>query len=131
MKNNIKLKQATDYIIENIAEQVTLNEIEDATGICRFTLTRMFKKKYGVSPVKWIWRLRTEFAKQLLESTLSARIIDIAVYSGFSSQAHLSRLIKETYGKTPAEIKASATKAVTFDDYLLCGSLQNAIKFVA
>ena len=103
------------YILNNIAEEITLLDLEMASDVSRFSICRSFRKYFGLPPLKWIWKLRTIFAAKLLRSSNDIRIIDAAVFCGFSSQAHLSRLIKESYGKSPGDLKACSKNCNGFN----------------
>ena len=95
----------TRYILENIEYKLTLNDLEFASGQNKYVITRLFKRTYGMTPVRWIWDLRTQYAYELLKNLSNIRIIDIAVCSGFNSQAHLSRLLKLKFKQTASEIR--------------------------
>lgn len=97
--------ETTRYILENIECELTLHDLELASGQNKYVITRLFKRAYGMTPVKWIWNLRAQYAYELLKNVSNIRIIDIAIYSGFKSHAHLSRILKTKFKQTPSEIR--------------------------
>ena len=107
-----RVDRAIKFILENISEAISLKDLEQASGMNKYALSRAYKKKYGLSPLKWIWLLRTYYAVNLLKEQPSLKIIDIAIYTGFVSQSHLCRSIKKQYGKTPTSLRRSCYKNI-------------------
>jgi AraC-like DNA-binding protein len=103
-KRSPNLSEIEAYIFKNICEPLQLDELEIEFNVSKFSIIRSFKKHFGITPNKWIWEIRTIYAAHLLRTVDHIRIIDAAVYAGFSSQAHLSRLMKQKFGLTPAEM---------------------------
>jgi len=100
-KHNYQAAQtARDYIIENISETVSLDELERITGRERWALSRDFRALYGVSPYRYLIMRRLEKAKQLLSG--GCAIADAAIASWFSDQSHFTRHFRKTYGLTPS-----------------------------
>ena len=72
-----------------------------------------------MTPVKWIWNLRAQYAYELLKNVSNIRIIDIAIYGGFKSHAHLSRILKSKFKQTPSEIRQET------DEHNMSNYMQN------
>jgi AraC family transcriptional regulator len=69
-------------------------------------LTRRFKAATGLTPHRYLMRLRLEQAVRDLRTTLRP-IADIAVACGFSHQEHLTRTMRVQLGTTPGEVRRS------------------------
>ena len=103
--SNSILNKVVVHILCNIAEEITLADLESASGASKFAVIRLFKKEYGTTPLKWIWDLRIQYAYELLTTLNDCRIIDVACFCGFTSQAHLSRKLKLRYNQTASQLK--------------------------
>ncbi|WP_270167262.1 helix-turn-helix domain-containing protein [Paenibacillus sp. SYP-B4298] len=67
-------------------------------------LARVFKRKYGRSPLDYIMQLRMEQAKSLLARS-DAPVSHIARSVGYTDMYYFSRLFKKNTGVTPAQFK--------------------------
>ena len=95
-----KLKQSIDYIQDNLAREISLNELANELGISRYYFCRLFKQSTGFSPHQYVIQQRVEQAKQLLlRGEMS--IADVAQVCGFAHQSHLTRHFKRLTGVTP------------------------------
>lgn len=95
-----KLKQAVDYIQDNLAREISLNELANELGISRYYFCRLFKQSIGLSPHQYVIQQRVERAEQLLlQGEMS--IADVAQVCGFAHQSHLTRHFKRLTGVTP------------------------------
>lgn len=93
-------RRATEFIEANLDRAMTLAELAAVVHLCRFHFLRQFKARFGITPHAYIVRRRVESAQALLaRSTLS--IEEIAVHTGFSDQAHLTRALRRHLGVTP------------------------------
>lgn len=73
-------------------------------GISQNYLIQLFREKYGLTPVKYLNRLRIEKSLDLLSNT-SINIIDIALCSGFESLSTFYDFFKKQIGMTPKEYR--------------------------
>ena len=118
--NNIHL--ATNYIEENLSENLKLNDIAKISGYSMFHFDRIFKYTVGESVIEYVRKRKLTEAANLLVST-KIRIIDIAIKYGFNSQQAFSLAFKKFYGKTPGEYRKEkhdlvllGQKRLTFDN---------------
>lgn len=101
-----KLKQSIDYIQDNLAREISLNELANELGISRYYFCRLFKQSTGFSPHQYVIQQRVERAKQLLlQGKMS--IADVAQTCGFTHQSHLTRHFKRLTGLTPKTLLKS------------------------
>ncbi|MDD5349751.1 MAG: AraC family transcriptional regulator [Chthoniobacteraceae bacterium] len=84
--------------------RLDVTQVAASLKIHRSTLYRGFRKLYGVSPVQYLSRLRINHALQLLKET-ALPAADIAVRSGISDVCYLSRLLRQTTGAGPRELR--------------------------
>ncbi len=88
------------YIVEHLHEYVTLDHLEEISGLNKFTLIRNFKKAYVATPAAFHLQCRVAEAKRLLD--LHGNVFDICSDLNFYDQAHFIREFRKMYGITPA-----------------------------
>jgi len=105
------LARAIAYIEDSPERNVTLAELAAAAGISRFHFSRLFKRKIGQSPVRYVERSRIEQAKILIvQAELS--LADIAQAVGFADQSHFTRRFKFHEGRTPGQFAREHAKGI-------------------
>ncbi|MNN24936.1 HTH-type transcriptional regulator YesS [compost metagenome] len=72
--------------------------------INKYYLSHLFKKTYGVSPVKYLNQVRMDTAKFLLEST-NYSVLEISEIIGFKSQSYFSQTFKREIGVAPLDYR--------------------------
>ncbi len=95
-----RLKRAIDYMEAHIAEPVTLANIATAVGLTRMHFAAQFRVATGSRPREFFLRRRVEHAKRLLLES-DERLIEIALLTGFQTQAHFTTVFKRFAGSTP------------------------------
>lgn len=93
------IRRACDFLQAHSTRQVNSGELEAVTGLDRFTLSRQFRASLGTSPHRYLVMRRLERARGLIGSGRS--LVDIALETGFSDQAHFTRHFKKAHGMTP------------------------------
>lgn len=94
------VRLAKELIEARYEEDLSLAELSRAAGLSPFHFIRVFEKQTGLTPHLHLINTRLAAAKQALDQ--DGRLADIAAQTGFSDQAHLTRLFKQRYGITPA-----------------------------
>ena len=87
--------------IASIAESLDLST-------SRFTLT--FKDQVGMKPLDYLTLLRSEYAKNLLETT-NLSIRDIGVQVGYYDSGSFIRRFKQVTGVTPQQYRQSRAES--------------------
>ncbi|MEU2721548.1 AraC family ligand binding domain-containing protein [Streptomyces smyrnaeus] len=93
------LEVARQLLHDRWAEQVTVADLTAATGWNRATLIAAFRRTYGLPPHAYLLRLRANRARRLLLA--GRQPAEVAARTGFSDQAHLTRVCKRYFGVTP------------------------------
>jgi AraC-like DNA-binding protein len=70
-------------------------------------LTRIFSEQWGCTPREYRQRLRARAALHRITST-ARPLADIACETGFSDQAHMTRVVAKSTGLTPAALRRIA-----------------------
>ncbi|MEM6678878.1 MAG: AraC family transcriptional regulator [Pseudomonadota bacterium] len=84
-----------DLLIQDLAEEACLSASH---------FSSVFKAMVGETPYAFILRRRAEHARDLIVGT-SAPLSQIALETGFSSQAHMTVVVKRVLGATPAALR--------------------------
>lgn len=93
------VKTIHDYIIHHVNEEITLEQLQEVSGLNKFTIIRIFKKLYTTTPAAYHLQCRVAEAKRLLSK--GTDVFDICEELRFYDQAHLIREFKKMYGITP------------------------------
>lgn len=102
MKNvSVHVKRASEYILKNLGEELTLERVSGAVQISPSHLSHLFGKELGISFNRYVRLRRVEAVKDLLRYT-DCPAGDIAAQTGFSSQSHMIGVFREMVGVTPA-----------------------------
>lgn len=103
-KTSVWLNQAKDFLHDNFAESIGLEEVAQSVGIHPVHLARVFRRQYGCTMGEYVRLLRLDFAKCQLTATTKP-ISEIAISAGFSDQSHLNKTFKSLFGLTPNEYR--------------------------
>jgi len=99
------IRPAIDYIESNFLDKkITVGYLADICKISTSYLKKLFIKKFGIPPIKYIIQLKINYACDLLNSELytTTRISEIC---GYDNVYYFSRQFKEYTGITPTEFK--------------------------
>ena len=96
------VRHAIDYIVSNLHEAITIEDISSAVGISKFYLSRIFKKNTKFTTVEYINKMRCDYAKILL-SEEGANVTDVAIACGFNNMSYFSKIFQKNTGKLPSE----------------------------
>jgi AraC family carnitine catabolism transcriptional activator len=94
------LKQAIKLMEEHLEEALSIPLICKRIKLSQRQLDRLFARFVRKSPVLYYRDIRLDRARSLVTQT-DMRLSEIAVASGFSSQAHFSRAYRERFGLAP------------------------------
>jgi AraC-like DNA-binding protein len=95
------LRRACELLRDELAANVTLGELERASGANRHRLTRLFRAAYGMPPHRFQLAQRIGLARRMLERGVP--VAEVAQATGFFDQSHLHRHFRATLGMTPAD----------------------------
>lgn len=99
-----KFIQILEWIRVHINENISVKQIADEFSFNPDHLTRMLKKRLGMSTVKYINSLKIKTAKELLLTT-NMSIKEIALNLKFRDEKYFMRLFKNIEGLTPSQYR--------------------------
>ena len=95
------VKRVRDYLEDNYAENVSLEQLASIACLSSFHLNRVFCKEIGLPPHAYQTQVRVNRAKTLL--TRGWSIGRVALEIGFASQSHFGWHFKRQVGVTPGQ----------------------------
>lgn len=104
-----KIKDAIEYVEDNLKESITFETIAQKVGVSPFYFHRIFTAIIGDSPTNYIRNRKLTCAAEDLYKT-NKNIIDIAFEYGFENHETFSRAFKKFHGITPTLAKSNGHK---------------------
>jgi AraC family transcriptional regulator len=102
--DHARLRRVLDHMSANLDGNITLAQLAQVAGVSVFHFARTFTRAMGVSPSRYISRMRLEKAMaEIAAGKLS--LAEIAFKAGFSSQASFTRAFHRATGLTPGEYR--------------------------
>lgn len=100
---NKRLEKVIDYIHDNYREcNISVKKLAEIYCASEPSFRTEFGEKYGITPNKYIQKLRLEYAIELLESGYFG-VLQVAEMSGFNDVKYFSRFVKKHTGRTPSD----------------------------
>ncbi len=94
------------YIDSNLYTDLSLDVMAEHFGITKMHIIRVFKRKFGVTPMQYLIDKKISVAKSLLCSTVMP-IKEIAALLRYSNTQHFSSSFKAATGITPNKYRQS------------------------
>ncbi len=98
-----RLCDAIDYLNENLAAPLGVQELATHVGVSRRWMEYAFREALGQSPYQYIRRRRLKLAQRMLEKDTRVKIYEIAKQAGFSSAKQFSMAFSQEFGSSPRE----------------------------
>jgi AraC family transcriptional regulator len=102
--DHIRLRRVLDYIAANIGDDISLATLARIAGYSTFHFARKFTLAMGISPHRYISRIRLDNAMAELAAG-KLPLSEIALNAQFSSQASFTRAFHRAIGMTPQEYR--------------------------
>jgi AraC family transcriptional regulator len=100
------------HILHRIIERIEANPLEQfdlatlavESGYSYTRFIHAFRAQTGLSPYRYIIRLRLSRAKRLMRNR-SLTLLEIALESGFASHAHFTHAFRQHFGSAPSRFR--------------------------
>ncbi len=109
----LAVQRMQDYIEAHLEESVSLNDLAQVALFSPWYAHRLFQQYTGLSPARYIRRLRLARAALRLKQD-SARVIDAAFDLGFGSVDGFTRAFHREFGMCPGEYAAAPVPIALF-----------------
>ena len=100
----IDFAHSVSYIENNYREDIKLEELANVANMSPRHYTKIYKKNYKLSPIKYVINLRLKHACELLLNT-DKTITEIAYDSGFNDHIYFNKYFKKYFGLTPGKYR--------------------------
>ena len=106
-KDELRIRQAMEYIQMHYMEQITLEDISNNINVCKSECCRCFKRVLDLTPIEYVVRYRVYTAAFLINDPSRNRdeIATIAISVGFNNISYFNKMFKKYIGETPTEYK--------------------------
>lgn len=91
------------FMEENLACDLSIEEIAHYTGRSLATFKRDFKRISNLTPEKWLIKKRLEKAYELL-NTGKKKVVEVSMEVGFRNPSHFSTAFKKEFGISPTAV---------------------------
>lgn len=99
------LIDALEWAELNIASQkLSITSMAEMAGLSPCHFSTVFKMEFGLSPYAYILQRRAQRACDFIIGS-AMPLSQIAYHTGFSSQAHMTTIVKRFSGQTPAQLR--------------------------
>lgn len=99
------VEKGYDWLSQNFTSSFSLSELCDRLCVSLPHFSRQFHAAYGVTPHRFVTKLRLEHAMSLLLNT-SLSIRDVAVQSGFAEANYFSKVFRKYTGMAPGDFRS-------------------------
>ena len=99
------VQTAMRFMFENYMEIYGVEDIASELGISKYHLIRKFTKTVGMTPGKYLSKIRLERAIQLLSNT-DKSVGEIGKMVGYSNGNYFCKVFRSYLGKSPGEFRA-------------------------
>lgn len=103
-------QELLSMIDDRLDQSITVAELADTLGLSPSQCSRAFKATVGYPPQEYIRERKLSRARELLQSTANS-LAEVALASGFCSQAHMTATFTRMLGVTPARYRRDAEAA--------------------
>ena len=100
----VSLSKSIRYVNENYATQIKIPSLAQMENMCMTAYNMVFKKQMGMSPTKYIIKLRTDNAKELLRTT-NLKIREVGAICGYDDVNFFRKTFKKEVGISPLEYR--------------------------
>ena len=90
-----------------LREDLTAESLAELAGVSLRTLQRLFRDRFGTSPMNWLMEARLQEAARLIRGG-DDPVTKIAYRVGFKDPSHFTRRFKSRFGVSPNEFRRSA-----------------------
>lgn len=101
-----KIAKAESWVRKHIASDFSINDIAAAVAMTPRTFARRLAVTCGLSPVRFVQRIRIETAKTLLETTRQP-VDEISRQVGYAEPSTLRKLLRRETNRSPGSFRAA------------------------
>ena len=104
-KSYILMEKITDYICNNISQNISLSTVAEHFNFSAGYLCKFFKENMSISFSNFVINKKFEKATELLLNDLNSSVAEISNRVGYWDTAYFNRQFKSKYGVTPLQYR--------------------------
>ena len=106
------LREVQRYVVEHVSENLSIETLAERAHMSPRNFARAFRAETGITPGRYVERVRMEAARRALEDT-SEPIATVAAACGFGTAETMRRAFLRALGVAPAEYRRRYHPAAT------------------
>ena len=99
-----RLRRVLDFIEARLTDDISLDDLAREACLSPYHFSRLFHEATGRPPHRYLSERRVQEAQRMLRSKGSS-ITEIALDTGFGSQANFARTFRKIAGVTPSQYR--------------------------
>ena len=104
------LRKVRDLLTDRYRDpELELRALAREAQVHPASLTRAFRRAYGVTPSEYLRTLRLQWSIQELRAG-ERTLAEIALEAGFADQSHFSRAFRRQFGTTPGAVRRTSSR---------------------
>jgi AraC family transcriptional regulator len=101
-----RLRRVLDFVSENLAEDISLQQLADIAGMSPHYFAQLFKQSTGFSPHRYVLSRRVGRAKEKLAGSHRGNITEVGLEVGFQNPSHFARTFQKFVGISPSRFQS-------------------------
>jgi AraC family transcriptional regulator len=101
-----RLKRVLDFIGDNLAEELSLQQLADIVDMSPHYFAELFKQSTGYPPHRYVLSQRIERAKEKLAASTRSSITEVGLDVGFQNPSHFARIFQKFVGTSPSRFQS-------------------------
>ncbi|WP_087000712.1 AraC family transcriptional regulator [Rhizobium sullae] len=97
-------RRVQDYLDENFSRKLSIDELAGIAKLSKSHFIQAFTNTFGQPPHQYVLNLRLDCAERLL-SNEDVSVAEVSYLSGFSSQSHLTSVMRKLRQNTPNQFR--------------------------
>lgn len=98
---SLRIRQTVEFMYANLDRPPTLRALAKCARLSPSQFSAQFRASTGVTPTRYMLRLRIERAKQLLRNSRLS-VLEIGMTVGFDNQQHFATVFRRLAGISPS-----------------------------
>jgi AraC family transcriptional regulator len=95
-----RLRRVLDYVEDRLAESISLEDLANEACLSPFHFARLFRQSIGLAPHQYLTERRIRRAQEMIVRG-GASLTEVAMDTGFGSQASFCRAFRKATGASP------------------------------
>lgn len=101
-----RITWAVEFMGERMAEPLTIEVLAARVNLSRSRFSSLFTAQTGLSPMRYLQRMRLRRARLLVERSFLT-VKEIMALVGYNDPSHFSRDFRREHGKAPSDLRGS------------------------